>query len=299
MRTPGAGGPRFARTSSVAKLRIVTLLFLGLRASAPVSAQISNSHPDAQLDADRLAGDVFQNEINAQINDHSLWCYRELKEERGEKRLFEACQTKDGEINRLLEVNGEPLNRKQCQAEDQRIQKLLNYPDKMRKEQEKQQEDARQAQNLMKMVANAFRFQYEGTQGSLIKLKFSPNPSFHPSGRMAQVFHHMEGSLLIDGQQERLAEINGQLTSEVKFAGGLLGHLDQGGTFFVKQQDLGSGHWELTTMDVQMNGRALLFKTIAVRERETYTDFRQAPGGVTPQQGFELLRQDPAFRGCH
>lgn len=281
------------------KLRIIVLLFLCLSTSSLVSAQTSNSRPDAPLDADRLAGDVFRNELSAQNSDRSLWCYRELKEEHGDKRLLDACQTKDGEIKRLLEVNGEPLNPKQCEAEDQRIQRFLTHPDQLRKEQEKQQEDARQAQNLMKMVPNAFRFQYEGTQRGLIKLKFTPNPSFHPSGRMAQVFHHMEGSLLVDGEQERLAEINGQLTSEVKFVGGLLGHLDEGGTFFVKQQDLGSGHWELTTMDVQMNGRALFFKTIAVREKETYTDFRQVPDDLNLQRGFELLRQDPALRGCH
>lgn len=283
----------------MAKLRIIVLLFLGLSTSSLASAQTSNSRPDAPVDADRLAGDVFRNELSAQNNDRSLWCYRELKEEHGDKRLFEACQTKDGEISRLLEVNGEPLNPKQCEAEGQRIQKLLTRPDQMRKEQEKQQEDARQAQNLMRMVPNAFRFQYEGTQGGLIKLKFAPNPSFHPSGRMAQVFHHMEGSLLVDGEQERLAEINGQLTSEVKFVGGLLGHLDEGGTFFVKQQDMGSGHWELTTMDVQMNGRALFFKTIAVREKETYTDFRQVPDDLNLQRGFVFLQQDPSFRGCH
>ena len=106
----------------------------------------------------------------------------------------------------------------------------------------------------------------------------------------------MEGSLLVDDRQKRLAEINGQLTSKVKFLGGLLGHLDKGGTFLVKQQDMGSGHWELTTMDVQMSGKALFFKTIAVREKETDTNFHQVPADITLQQAFELLKKDPSVQ---
>lgn len=173
---------------------------------------------------------------------------------------------------------------------------MLNHPDRMRQNQKKQHEDAMQTQNLMRMFPDAFRFQYAGTQGSLIKLKFTPNPYFHSSGHPAQVFHHMEGSLLVDIRQRRLAEINGELTSEVKFFGGLLGHLDKGGTFFVKQRDMGSGHWELTTMNVQMNGKALFFKTIAVREQETYANFKQVPDNMTLQQAFEVLQKDTSVQ---
>lgn len=282
---------RLASAYSRGTLAIVTFFFLE-SASFSLFAQnpISSSNP--QLDANRFAQDVFRNEIDAQIHDHSLWSYLELKEEHGKKMLYAVCQTKDGEIDRLLAVNGQELNPKERKAEDRRIQKMLNHPDQMRQKQKNQHEDAIQTQKLMKMFPDAFRFQYDGTQGNLIKLKFTPNLNFHPSGHPAQVFHHMEGSLLVDDQQKRLAEINGQLTSKVKFLGGLLGHLNKGGTFLVKQQNMGSGHWELTTMDVQMNGKALFFKTIAVREKETDTNFHQVPDDMTLQQAFELLQKD-------
>jgi hypothetical protein len=130
-------------------------------------------------------------------------------------------------------------------------------------------------------------------QGNLIKLNFSPNPDFRPTTRAGQVFHHMEGRLLIDGEQKRLAEIEGELTSSVKFGWGLLGHLDKGGTFRVQQQDVGAGHWELTLLDLEMNGKALFFKTIAVREKEVNADFLQVPEDMRPRQAFELLRQNP------
>lgn len=276
------------------KLGMALLVFVGQSIGAPVFALPAK----LQLDAGRLARKVFENEVQAQINDQSLWSYRQLKEEQGKKKVFAVCETNDGEIDRLLEVNGQELNPKQRQAEDQRIQKMLDDPDQMRQQQKKSEEDGKQERELLRMFPEAFRFQYAGMQGNLIKLTFSPNPDFRPSNRAAQVFHHMEGSLLVDGEQKRLAEIEGRLTSPVKFGWGLLGHLDEGGTFLVDQQDMGSGHWQLTTLDVEMDGKALFFKTIAVREKELNTDFQQVPESIRPWQAFELLRQNPTFRPC-
>jgi hypothetical protein len=288
---------RLASAYSRGKLGIVTLFFLG-STSFCLFAQNASSSSYPHPDANRFARNVFRNEIDAQIHDQSLWSYLELREEDGKKKLFAVCQTKEGEIDRLLAVNGQKLNPKQRQAEHQRIREMLNHPDQMRKKQKTQQEDAKRAENLLKMFPDAFRFRYDGTQSGLIKLKFTPNPNFHPSGHPAQVFHHMEGSLLVDDRQKRLAEINGQLTSKVNFFGGLLGHLDTGGTFLVKQRDLGSGHWELTTMDVQMNGKALFFKTIDVREKETDTNFHQVPDDMTLQQALTFCRNTRVSRRC-
>jgi hypothetical protein len=292
---------RLPRASSAGKLEAVVailnvILLVSQFAGAPVFAQASNSPSNLQLDPNRVARDLFQNEIQGEIRDQSLWCFHELEEEQGQKKLSAVCQSKDGQMDRLLEVNGQELSPSQRQAEDARLQRLLNHPDVLRKKQKKEQEDSKQSHDLMKMFPDAFRFQYEGMQGNLMELKFTPNPDFHPSGRAAQVFHHMEGSVLLDPEQKRLAEITGQLTSDVKFGWGLLGHLDQGGTFFVKQQDLGAGRWELAELNVQMNGKALFFKTISVRQHQIFSDFRPEPDGTTPQQAVEFLRQDPAFR---
>jgi hypothetical protein len=275
------------------KLGIAILFLLSGSASFSILARNVPSGQNPQTNATRLARDVFHNEIDAQIHDQSLWSYRELKEHGGQQKLFAVCQTDDGEIDRLLAVNSQELGPEQRQAEDQRIWNLINHPDQIRKKQNNQHEDALQAESLMKMFSDAFRFQYEGIQGGLIKLKFTPNPNFHPSGYPARVFHHMEGSLLVDGQQKRLAQINGRLTSEVKFFGGLFGHLAKGGTFLVRQKNLGSGHWEVTSIDIRMDGKALFFKTIAVREREIYSDFRQLPSRLTVQQALTFLQEDP------
>ena len=217
-----------------------------------------------------------------------------MKVEDGKQKLFQVCQTEEGELERLIAVNGQPLSPQQAHAEDRLIQKLLTHPDEIRQKQRKEREDGEQARKLLQTFPQALRFQYNGTEGNLVRVKFTPNPKFHPSGHVEQVFHHMEGELVLDGQAKRLAEISGSLTSEVKFAGGLFGHLDQGGTFVVKQQEVGAHCWEVTTMHVHMSGKALFFKTISVRHDEEHTNFRQVPAGTSLQQAAELLKREAA-----
>jgi len=183
-----------------------------------------------------------------------------------------------------MAVNGKPLTEQQWNQENQRIEQLLNNRSQLKKEKQQQREDGEQATHLLKMLPDAFLFQQESSEGNRITLHFTPNPTFRASGSSEMVFHHMEGTLTLDLKQERLVEISGRLSSEVKFAGGLLGHLDKGGTFYVKQQEVGPGCWEMTRMDVQMNGKALFFKTISVRTRELDTDFHAVPAAASIQQ---------------
>src|SRR5437660_2109646 len=115
----------------------------------------------------------------------------------------------------------------------------------------------------------------------LIQLNFAPNPSFHPPTHEAEVFHAIEGSVWVNGKEARVEEITGHLIHEVKFGGGLLGHLNKGGTFDVKQAEVARGYWEMTLLKVQMKGKALFFKTIGVQQNYSRSDFRQVPDDLT------------------
>jgi hypothetical protein len=274
------------RVTALAVAAIVPLFLAGNLAFA---ASQEDSRAPSAAETDRLVREVMQNEIQAQARDQSLWSYRQIKEKNGHKKLFEVCETKDGGISRLVAVDGRPLDKAQRHSEDVRIHNLLTNPGEMEREANKQRNDAQQASRLMKIFPDAFLFEYDGKEGDLVRLKFAPAPNFHPSGRAAQVFYHMRGTLLVDAKQKRLAEISGELTSEVKFGGGVLGHLDKGGTFLVKQQEVGPGHWEMTMLDVEMNGKAMFFKTIEVAEKNTYTNFRPLTAEITPEEAAQRL----------
>jgi hypothetical protein len=264
----------------------------------PLLALLLSSHEQFGAAANSSAGfnqlvrEVIQNEIQGQANDNNLWTYRELTRHGGKNLLLEYCQTKYGSIHRLLAVNGQPLSPSRRQTEAKRIQMLIGSPDALRAAQRKESADAQEERKFLTLFPNAFRYQEEGQQGSLLKLGFRPNPNFRPSGNEERVLHSLEGTMVVDLKQKRLVSINGRLMTEVKFWGGLAGHLNPGGTFSVQLENVAPGDWELKSLDVEMNGKALLFKTLTVREQDTYSNYTPIPPNTSVVQAAELLQKD-------
>jgi hypothetical protein len=272
------------------------LAMLTLALSAHADTNAGNSAVMAQLpsDANDFARDFFHHEVEAQAKDNSLWSYRETKREEGKLKLYDVYQTRQGEIQRLVAIGGRPLTADQLAKEDLRIHEAISDPSQMHQRQRKQRDDGEQARKMLRLFPDAFQFRYDGTEGPLVRLRFSPDPRFRPPDHAAQVFHHMEGVVMVDSEQQRLAAIDGKLTSEVKFFGGILGHLEKGGTFNVEQKEVAPRIWELSVMHVHMNGKALLFKTIDVQEDETYSDFKAVPPDTSLEQAAQRLKDTPA-----
>lgn len=270
-----------------------SLLCLSCRVTSAL-AQSSKSVPPQKEPAQQLLREVVWNEVHAQDNDHSFWRYREVRNEDGKTEVLDVFETPHGQIHRLVSVNGAPLSGQQKVDEENRIQKLVNNPQSIEQAQKKRTQDGDEELKLLQMLPNAFTFRYDGEKGGAIKLAFTPNPSFHPDSHESEVFHHMDGTILVEPRTKRLLEIDGLLTSDVKFGAGLLGHLYKGGTFCVRQRDVGQGHWDMTLLDVHMDGRALFFKTIAVRQNESYSDYKRVPSNTTLREAVRLLHTDTA-----
>jgi hypothetical protein len=285
---------RLTKKIATTGLLLSVWMLLSTNFNGPTKAQENNhtapqtSSPENNLNY--LVRDIIDHEIDAQAMDKSLWCYRKLEEKDGQRRLIAVCQAKGAQIERLLAVNGKPLDEIQQEAENQRIEKLLSGRRELQKQSRQQHEDAKQGTELLELIPDAFVFRIKQKDGNKIRMTFTPNPAFHASGHQAGVFHHMEGTLTLDVDQKRLAEISGRLKSPVKFGGGLLGHLDEGGTFLVRQQEVGPGCWEMTTLDVQMSGKALFFKTIDVRQKEIDSEFQAVPASATIEQVAQMTK---------
>ena len=261
----------------------LAIILLGV----PASPQ---SVPRSQGSANDLARRVITNELKFQ-DDHTNWMYRLEKEQYGKKQVEEIIETKEGSLSRLLSINDRPLTAKQQQDEDQRVQELMTSRSAKRKLQRVLDAETLQGRRLFKMLPDAFVFNYAGGDGNLAKLSFRPNPNFHPPSLEARVFHDMEGEMWVDCKQERLAAFNGQLKQDVNFGFGLLGHLDKGGHFEVRQAEVVPGHWDMTTMNLELRGKALLFKSVGVQRRENRRDFRQVSDDLTLAQAADILNR--------
>ncbi|HET7441239.1 MAG TPA: hypothetical protein VFJ47_08060 [Terriglobales bacterium] len=245
-----------------------------------------------QQTAQAFVRQVLDNELNAENNDHSHWMLRLDEEKPGNQQVYEVVETKAGDLKRLLSVNGRPLSPEQERQQSQRIQELVNHPEELKNSHRQKSQDMDRSQRMLKTIPDAFLFEYGERQGDLVQVKFKPNPQFRPPSHEAAVFHAMEGTMWLDAKQKRLAEISGQLMHPVKFAGGLLGHLDAGGRFHVKQEEVEPGYWEMTQLNVAMRGKALFFKTIAVQEKTSRTMMRKVPDNLTLAQAANLLNQE-------
>ena len=241
------------------------------------------------MSANDLARKVVINELRIQNEGHCHWMYHLNKEESGRGEVQEILETNNGSLSRLLSIDDRPVNAKLQQKENQRIQRLVSHPDEQRKLQQASKKKAEQGARLFNILPDVFVFGYASRQGDLVTLTFRPNPNFQPPSLEARVLHGMQGEMTVDTKQDRLAALNGHLMEDVTFGGGLLGHLDKGGKFEVRQEEVAPGQWEMTVLGVDMNGKALLFKTIGVQETENHSDFQRVPDDLTLAEAAGIL----------
>ena len=244
--------------------------------------------------AKQLVQQVVYNEVNSGQNDHSRFTYRTRKETPKGSTVKQIIETNDGSVARLIAINNQPPSAEQRKQDDERIQKLLNDPDERQRKRHEQQDDAKKAESMLRVLPDAFIYEEIGREGELIHFHFHPNPHFDPPNREASVYRGMEGTLTVDSRLKRLVKIDGHLFEDVTFGWGILGRLEKGGTFLVVQKQIEGPRWEVVLMDVNMNGKALFFKTISMHEKESYSDFHRVPENLSFKQAVDMLERGQA-----
>lgn len=268
------------------KLCIPVLAFGLLVAVQPGEAQSQSS---SQLSPSTLIKSVIYNEMHPSKAEPIHWKYRLEKRLDGRQETRTVIETRSGSLDRLLAVTGTPLSDVQQAEETKRILRFSHSPEEQRKAEEARQKDADQCNAIFRMIPDAFNFQQTGQSGDAVRLSFTPNPQFQPPSREGKVLQHMTGEMWVSASQKRLISIDGRLTSEVKFGGGLLGHLEKGGHFMVKRTEVAPGDWEVTELTVDMQGKILLFKNISVQQKEIHSNFERMPDDISIADAAGLL----------
>ncbi len=270
----------------------------GQETPAPDLNSQGNKAPE--ISADQLVRETVAHELSA-ANDNSIKeMFRSRKQtpKGSQTRLY--VETKDSMVGMLIANNDQPLNAEQKQAEINHLNWLMGNPDQLRKKRAREKEDADRTLRIVKALPDAFHYEYAGTetgdatQGKagdpLLRLKFTPNPAYDPPSREVQVLEGMQGYLLIDAAQKRIARIDGTLFRDVSFGWGIFGRLDKGGHFRVQQADVGDGCWEITAMSLKITGKILMFKSINMVSDEVLSDFQRVPADLTFAKGIEILK---------
>ncbi|MBO0911960.1 MAG: hypothetical protein J2P13_09220 [Acidobacteria bacterium] len=283
-----------------AKFRLGTFLACLVASLVAPGFAAEKTNPDPE----ELVRRAVNNEISSDRDGGLHFMFKDLKRTPEQSQTKIMVETVDATAGLLLMENGRPLSPQQRRDEDARLANYTQNPQELRKKRKQEKEDAEHSERILRALPDALLFEREGTepsregvgspQNELVRLSFRPNPRYSPPSHVEQVLTGMQGHLLIDAKDNRIAEIDGTLEREVGFGWGILGHLDPGGRFLVRQSDVGGHHWQVTQMELSFTGKVLFFKKLNIHSSETFSDFRPVPGNLSFAQGVALLKKEAA-----
>jgi hypothetical protein len=292
------------RTKSI---RVAAAVVLSVLLTESATLLAAGVHPSSAADSVSpldLVRAAVANEVAA-ANDASIkhsFQSRKQTLQGSQTRLY--VETRDAIAGLTIAYDDHPLTPEQMQGEEGRLAGLVGSPEQLKRKQAQQKEEAERTLRIVKALPDAFVYDYDGDEkgttnlgkdgARLVRLKFRPNPAYQSPSRVEQVLEGMQGFVLIDAATRRVARIDGTLFKEVGFGWGILGHLDQGGHFLVEQRDVGDGSWGISRMSLTFTGKILLFKSIAIKSDEVFSDFRRVPASTTFAQGVEMLKAEQA-----
>ncbi|MGC2324635.1 MAG: hypothetical protein WA463_18515 [Terriglobales bacterium] len=257
------------------------------------AAALAQDHSSA-APAGELINAVIANELRDRVLQRK-WMYTVEKREGNQSRTEEQVETKNGPLYRVVALDGMPLTPDQRQQDNARIGRLLHDTSQQAKLKQQYDDDEQKLETLMRVMPNAFLYDYDGRDGNFVRLKFRPDPSYKPPNYEARVVHSLAGTVLIDSQQQRLAKLSGQLVDRVQFGYGVLGHIDTGGTIEIGRVQVGPSQWKTALLNIQLSGRMILFKTISKQQYETRSNFRAVAGDLSLSEANDLLVSPVAF----
>jgi hypothetical protein len=248
------------------------LVVLGVLLAAGLLPLCANA-VDGAKDGKEIVRTAMQTELTADLNDHTRWRYRDAQRD-GTETVSLVVETAQGSVKRVISRGGQPLNATEAAAEDERVQRFIHDPEKLAKQRRDGVQDGKNAEELLRMLPDAFNWKVQSEDAQKITLHNPPDMQGRVLGRMA-------GELVVDKGQNRIMTISGKLTEDVTIGWGLLGRLHEGGTFRVERREVAPGLWQITETHVHIAGRALFFKNIGQQQDEVQTEFTQVPDGTT------------------
>ncbi|MGH9404606.1 MAG: hypothetical protein ACRD3D_02080 [Terriglobia bacterium] len=264
------------------------------RAAPPSAAETSPSAAEIQ----KLMHDAAWNQVHS-MDDHThRYQYVHVDVEPKNTRTTLEISTRQGIAARLIELNGKPPSRSECRHDLAQLERLASSPRLRRSHLRSQESEMSRREELFRVLAEAFSFQYAGTdrETGWIRVRYRPNRSFRPRTRADAVLTGLAGTMWVDGSSRRIMKIEGHVIAPVSFGWGILAKIYPGGQYFMEQARLPTGDWRVATLQVNLRGTIMLFKKLSVNMKEIYKSYREVPADLTLAAAVHQLAQEPA--GC-
>jgi len=281
---------RWARCRDVASSAAVALVATVFAGSATAQATASVSvNPVALV---RRAVQLRLEEEKS----HRLVRYVLRKTDGNHETTKEIIETKDGDVARLIEINGKPLTAEQEQTEMNRLDTLSRSPEMQERRRRNEQKDAARIDQLVGMLPDSEVYKLEGMvscgASQCYRLSFTPNPNFETPNFEADVLRGFAGEVWIEETQQRLVRLDAHLVREVTIGFGILGRLNEE----LQQEFEGNAQeWQPTVLKMNLSGKALMLKTVNIRINEVASDFAPVPPELGYQDAIAMLKRPETF----
>src|ERR1700740_3535392 len=169
-----------------------------------------------------LVSQAVETELTASRNDHSRWLYYDVDRKPGETVQQWVAETGSGAVHRVLFEKGQSTT---PAAQRHAMDRFIHDPGAQAKQRKAGQHDDEQSEEMLRLLPDAFIWTIGSTKADSTVLHFTPNPQFKPPSWEARVFAAMEGDLQISKPEHRIMSLKGRLIHDVRFFGGLFGHL--------------------------------------------------------------------------
>jgi hypothetical protein len=205
-----------------------------------------------------------------------------------------------GNIKLKMAVHGVPVAPEEYRSELQialDIFGLTIHPnDHYREELAKYERRRHERSDLVDTAMKAFRIAWAGRETrtdssgthTLVKLLLDPNPDYEPINRFAASFQHVHAVLWVDETQAQFARLEGEVSTDIPFAGGLAGKVYRGGHVGMEQQEIEPGVWLPSQYIYNVDGRKFLF-SFGIHERTEIARYRRVG---PPSQAIEVVRNE-------
>jgi hypothetical protein len=275
----GIGMKWIKRISVGAVLLILAMFGMGVRLQAQISSR-------------DLISKMVANEDRAELHrDHYLYLSNERSERTGGHLWTErVVETNAGKVRMLIAEDGQPLTGDRLAQERARLAGIAAHPDAFERKEQALRNDERHAKQMLDLLPKAFLFDPPTRDGEYTLVRFRPNPEYTAQSLEERVMRAMTGSVLID-PAGRLHRIEGRLPTDVTIGFGLLATIKAGSNFATTRDHVAGNEWKTATLDTDITGHVIFFKTIGRQEHAERWDYRRVPDDLTVPQAVALVER--------
>lgn len=247
------------------------------------------------------AEDAARNELKVvDTADTTPMRYRQRKVGAKGDTTREVVESKDGNVARLVERNGQPITEEEDAAERARLMDEIQSPDTFFSHRRRDHSVRDTAMKLVALMPEAMIYSYvpgqpqtRNADGLQVVLDFHPNPAFHPPTIASEALTGLEGRVWIDARTHYITRIEARVLRAVDLGFGLLAKIYPGGTIELEQTHIAGDRWVYARLDEHLTARVLLVKTMPENTVITSWDFRPMSSLVSYEDGVRLLLEMP------